>query len=132
MVTARGYPLELGWAYLLLAGYLARVAFASVRLPGAVGVLLVGYAFSHFMQEDILAARDDLQRFAFFLVLLNAGFEVSIKRLRPRILVISLLPAVLEMAGIAAVAVLLQGFSVVQGCVLGCVLFPLGEGLVIP
>lgn len=132
METSLDYPLELGWAYLLLAGYAARVAFSSLRLPGAVGVLLVGFAFSHFMQCDILKARDDLQRFAFFLVLLNAGFEVSVKTLRPRILLLSLLPGLLEMFGIAAVAVLQEDFTVVQGLLLGCVLFPLGEGLVIP
>jgi len=128
----KNYPIELGWAFLLVVGYLVRVAFVSIRLPGAIGILLVGFAFSNFMQEEILENRDDLQRFAFLLVLLNAGFEVSIKRLRPAILLISLFPGLVEMAGIAGLAMLTHDVDIREGLVLGCVLFPLGEGLVIP
>jgi len=130
--SGKDYPIELGWAFLLVVGYLVRVAFVSIRLPGAIGILLVGFAFSHFMQEDILENRNDLQRFAFLLVLLNAGFEVSIRRLRPAILLIALLPGLVEMAGIAGLAMLTHDVGIREGLVLGCVLFPLGEGLVIP
>jgi len=132
MVVVEQYPIELGWAFLLLVGYLVRLLFVSFRLPGPVGIMFVGYAFSHFFQKDIYENRDQLQRFAFLLVLLNAGFEVSVRRLRPAMLLVALLPATLEILGIALMATLTVGMAFREGAVLGCVLFPLGEGLVIP
>merc|ERR1740138_1602749 len=53
------------------------------------------------MQADILHARDQLQQLAFFLVLLTAGFEISLRDLRPFILIMAWLPAAMELLGIA-------------------------------
>ena len=64
------YPVYLALGYLVLVAYIARTLFMSIRLPGAVGVLLAGWAWSTFAQDDIIAARADLQTLAFFLVLL--------------------------------------------------------------
>eukprot|EP00405_Crypthecodinium_cohnii_P027652 CAMPEP_0206503540 /NCGR_PEP_ID=MMETSP0324_2-20121206/54794_1 /ASSEMBLY_ACC=CAM_ASM_000836 /TAXON_ID=2866 /ORGANISM="Crypthecodinium cohnii, Strain Seligo" /LENGTH=536 /DNA_ID=CAMNT_0053992225 /DNA_START=260 /DNA_END=1871 /DNA_ORIENTATION=- len=94
--------------------------------------MLVGHAFSYYFQEDVYHNRDDLQRFAFLLVLLNGGFEVSVRRMRPQALLISLLPAVLEILGIALMATWTTGMAFKEGTVLASVLFPIGEGLVIP
>mmetsp|Transcript_5812 Transcript_5812/g.11646 ORF Transcript_5812/g.11646 Transcript_5812/m.11646 type:complete len:671 (+) Transcript_5812:105-2117(+) len=126
------YPVQLGLAYLFLVGYFARSFFLSVKLPGAVGVILSGFAFSYFMQADILHARDQLQQLAFFLVLLTAGFEISLWDLRPYILVMAWLPAALELFGIAFYGAVVLGYTWVEALVLGTCLFCIGDGLVIP
>lgn len=126
------YPVELGIAYLFLAGYLLRTLFVQVQLPASVGVILSGFAFSYFCQEDILLGRDSLQSLAFFLVLLTAGLEIRAKDVRPYIFLMATLPATCELLAIAAYAVLVRGFTCSEGLVLGCVLVCIGDGLVIP
>eukprot|EP00439_Symbiodinium_sp_Y106_P050356 s6280_g6.t1 len=96
------YPLQLGLAYLLLVGYLVRTLFVSLCLPASVGVILTGWSFSYFIQEDIFVGRDMLQELAFFLVLLTAGLEISILHLKPYFFVLALVPCTAELLAIAA------------------------------
>jgi len=126
------YPVQLGIAYLFLVGYLVRTLFVTMRLPASVGVILSGFAFSFFFQADIFFGRDLLQQLAFFLVLLTAGLEITLKDLRPYIFIMACLPASLEVLAIAAYAVRAMDWSIIEGLVLGTVLVAIGDGLVIP
>merc|ERR1712050_590928 len=101
-------------AYLFLVAYVARTVFISIRLPGAVGVFLTGFAFRYFMQTDMLGARDELQELAFFLVLLTAGFEINLKDLNLHTLILAWVPVSFEMLGIACCAYSFLGFDMVQ------------------
>lgn len=132
MVVSEEYPIHLGLAYLFFAGYLIRTVFIGLRLPGAVGVIVSGFAFSYFMQMDLFEGRDHLQGLAFFLVLLTAGTEISLGDLKPYIVVCAIVPATLELSGIAAYAYYVLEWTMVESCILGVVLFGLGDGLVIP
>lgn len=126
------YPLELGIAYLFLAGYLVRTLFVMVGLPASVGAMLNGYIFTFFFQADILSGRDMLQSLAFFLVLLTAGIEISLKDLRPGVLILAILPALWEVLAIAMYARYILQWWWMEGMVLGAVLVGIGDGLVIP
>eukprot|EP00439_Symbiodinium_sp_Y106_P051090 s6280_g6.t2 len=126
------YPLQLGLAYLLLVGYLVRTLFVSLCLPASVGVILTGWSFSYFIQEDIFVGRDMLQELAFFLVLLTAGLEISILHLKPYFFVLALVPCTAELLAIAAYSVCNLGFTWAEGLNLGTVLVAVGDGLVIP
>jgi len=127
-----GYPIPVALAYLLFCAYLVNRIFIACRLPGAVGVILVGFAFSFFIQEEIRAARNVLQGLAFFLVLLTAGFEITLFDLNRNVFVMSFIPALVEMAGISLHAVFFLGFNWVQGAALAITLACIGDGLVIP
>eukprot|EP00930_Biecheleria_cincta_P094457 TRINITY_DN8557_c0_g1_i3.p1 TRINITY_DN8557_c0_g1~~TRINITY_DN8557_c0_g1_i3.p1 ORF type:complete len:289 (-),score=51.36 TRINITY_DN8557_c0_g1_i3:185-1051(-) len=120
------YPLHLALAYLFAIGYGLRTLFVSFRLPGAVGVILSGYVLSHFMQDDVLLARDHLQQLSFFLVLLTAGFEISINDLKPYMLIPGILPSLLECVGLATYAVWILEYSLVEAGVLASCLMALG------
>eukprot|EP00928_Gymnodinium_smaydae_P038857 TRINITY_DN26695_c0_g1_i1.p1 TRINITY_DN26695_c0_g1~~TRINITY_DN26695_c0_g1_i1.p1 ORF type:complete len:577 (-),score=63.39 TRINITY_DN26695_c0_g1_i1:40-1770(-) len=126
------YPIQLGLAYMFLAGYLARSVFVSLKLPASVGVMFSGFLFSYFFQDQMHDARNELQELAFFLVLLTAGLDISLSDLKPHIFLIALLPCSLEMLAIAAYAVIVLEFTILEGLVLGSILFALGDGLVIP
>ncbi|CAE7749622.1 DEK1, partial [Symbiodinium pilosum] len=126
------YPLQLGLAYLLLVGYLVRTLFVSCNLPASVGVILTGWIFSYFIQEDIFVGRDMLQELAFFLVLLTAGLEISILHLKPYFFVLALIPCTAELLTIAAYSVCNLEFTWAEGLNLGTVLVAVGDGLVIP
>lgn len=104
----------------------------SLCLPASVGVILTGWSFSYFIQEDIFVGRDMLQELAFFLVLLTAGLEISILHLKPYFFVLALVPCTAELLAIAAYSVYNLGFTWAEGLNLGTVLVAVGDGLVIP
>lgn len=128
----KDYPLQIGLAYLFLVGYIMRTIFVSVGLPASVGVIITGFSFSFFFQVEVLAARDELQQLAFFLVLLTAGLEIRLRDLRLFIFVMAFLPAILEISAIAGYAVVVLKFSYLEGVVMGTILVGIGDGLVIP
>jgi len=132
MVTSVDYPIHLGLAYLFLGGYISSRFFRAVNLPGAVGIIVNGFIFSHFIQLDLLQGRDHLQSLAFFLVLLTAGFEISMDELRVVTFIFALVPVTLELLGITAFAVWVMHYTAIEGLVLGTTLCCLGDGLVIP
>ncbi|CAJ1370789.1 unnamed protein product [Effrenium voratum] len=132
MVRGVPYPIHLGLAYLFLSGYAFSRLFRALRLPGAVGIIVSGFIFSHFMQQDILDGREHLQSLAFFLVLLTAGFEINVEELNVVTFVYALIPVTLELLGVAVFAVAALQYSWVEGLVLGATLCCLGDGLVIP
>lgn len=126
------YPLQLGLAYLFLFGYLVRTILLSVGLPSSVGVIFAGFLFSFFFQHELFNARDQLQELSFFLVLLTAGLEIRLGDLRTYTFVMAFLPATAEMLAIAMYSVWFLNYSLMEGLVLGTILFALGDGLVIP
>lgn len=127
------YSLQLGIAYFLLVGHLARQLFQSIKLPGAVAIIIVGFIGSFFMQSELLAARNELQMLAFFLILLRAGSEIDLRSLgKPDLLMLIIVPGLCEMTAIAIYAMYVYNWTAIEGYVLGCILFCLGEGLVVP
>ena len=128
------YPEPLALAYLFLVSYCVSRLFLSVRLPSAVGIIFVGIAFSYFLNVEIAIARDALQELAFFLVLLKAGFEISVRDLDWASVFLSCGPAFVEVAFIALAAAYSPAlqFSFLEAVVLGLSLAPIGDGLVIP
>lgn len=126
------YPLQLGLAYLFLAGYFVRSIFVSCRLPASVGVMVSGFIFSYFFQEEVHNSRNELQELAFFLVLLTAGLEISLSELKWYNFVFAVLPSTVELLAIATFAWKFLDFTPIEGLVLGTVLFAVGDGLVIP
>lgn len=126
------YPIQLGLAYLLLVGYAVRTLFVSLSLPASVGVIISGWIFSYFIQDDIFFGRDMLQELSFFLVLLTAGLGISLPSLKWQHFVVALLPCTLELLAIMAYATTYLGYTLAEGLNLGTVLVAVGDGLVIP
>mmetsp|Transcript_68553 Transcript_68553/g.123532 ORF Transcript_68553/g.123532 Transcript_68553/m.123532 type:complete len:646 (+) Transcript_68553:14-1951(+) len=127
------YSLALGISYFLIAGHLARQIFQALKLPGAVAILITGFAGSYFMQVEIGHARKELQKLAFFLILVRAGTEIDLRAAsQVHLLMIIIIPAMLEMTAIAFYAMYMYDWVAQQAFTLGCVLFCLGEGLVVP
>ena len=127
------YPLYLALGYLILVTYIARTLFMSVRLPGAVGVLMAGWLWGAALaQPDILAARDDLQELAFFLVLLICGFHISLKDLSLPLLIMSVVPVCFELAGVTLFGVYVFDQQVVTALIMATCFCAVGDGLVIP
>lgn len=127
------YPFTIAIAYFFIAAHFGRQVFIALKLPGAVGILLVGFVSSYFFQQDIAAARNDAQLLAFFLVLLRAGCDIDLQVLgQPYFLMLVLIPCIMELVAITLYTKWALGWLLEEGLVLGCVLFCLGEGLLVP
>jgi hypothetical protein len=131
-VRTHGFPLTAALAYLLICGYVMRTLFVSVRLPSVVGIIFIGFLMTFFMQEQVEAARGQLQMLAFFLVLLSAGFGISKKDLRWPLILLAWGPVLCEVTGVTVIAWQMLGFHPMQALILGAVAAPLGDGIVIP
>jgi NhaP-type Na+/H+ or K+/H+ antiporter len=97
-----------GIAEMILLGLLVDWLFRKVRLPGLLGMLLLGvlagpYVFD-VLEPGFLAASSDLRMMALIIILLRAGFELSrdvLKKVGLQALIMSFLPGLLEGGTIA-------------------------------
>lgn len=123
-------PLALSLACLLLFGYLLRTAFLGLRLPGIIGVILCGgtISFAGFLPAELLAVRGFLQELIFLFVLFTVGFELSVADMRAPVIIMSVLPALLEMLAIASYGAMILKLSTMQALLLGNALFALDGG----
>ncbi len=119
----------------LIADWLCRL----VRLPGLIGMLLVGVLLGPYvagwLDESLLAIGPDLRMIALIVILLRAGFALSRKvlhRVGGRVLLLAFLPATIEAAIITMAGPWLLGLSMLESAILGSVLAAVSPAVVVP
>ncbi|MFN2350663.1 MAG: cation:proton antiporter [Kiritimatiellia bacterium] len=126
-------------AELIILGLLADWLFRRLRIPGLMGMLLVGvllgpYAFG-LLDHDLLAIGPDLRLIALIVILLRVGFELkraTLHRVGGRILLLAFVPATCEAAAITLLGPWLLGLSLMESAVLGTVLGAVSPAVVVP
>jgi solute carrier family 9B (sodium/hydrogen exchanger), member 1/2 len=126
-------------AELIILCLVADWCFRRMRVPGLVGMLLVGvllgpYALG-FLDPGLLAIGPDLRLIALIVILLRVGFELSrstLHRIGGRALLLSFIPATLEGAAITMCGPRLLGLSLLESAVLGSVLAAVSPAVVVP
>jgi len=113
--------------------------FRRWRIPGLVGMLLVGIALGPYalnqLQPEMAAVSSDLRRLALIVILLRAGFELSkdtLRRVGLRALLFSFVPAVFEGAAITLLGPWLLGLSYLESAILGSVMAAVSPAVVVP
>ncbi|MDT8395303.1 MAG: cation:proton antiporter [bacterium] len=126
-------------AFIVLLGLLADSLFRRMRLPGLVGMLLVGLlAGPHvldMLSPDMMAVSADFRRIALIVILLRAGLELrrdTLHRVGPYALSMSTLPAIFEIAAITLLAPPLLGLSWLEAAILGSILGAVSPAVVVP
>jgi NhaP-type Na+/H+ or K+/H+ antiporter len=129
----------LSLALIILVGFALQGAFQKLHLPGLLGVLLAGILLGphvlNQMAPVILTIAPDLKKIALIIVLVRAGLSLDLKDLkkvgRPALLM-SFLPATLEITGVALLAPRLLGISLLEAALLGAVLCAVSPAVVVP
>lgn len=128
-----------GLAEIVVLGLVADWLFRKLRLPGLVGMLLVGVALGPCalaaLDPNLLAIGPDLRLIALIVILLRAGFELSrstLHRVGGRALLLSFAPAVVEGGAIVLLAPALLGLSRLESALLGAVLAAVSPAVVVP
>lgn len=126
-------------AVILLLGLLMSRIFMKLKLPGLLGMIIVGIIISphalNLIDESILNISSELRQIALVIILTRAGLSLDINDLkkvgRPALLM-CFLPACVEMAGTILFAPKLLGVTVLEAAVIGSVIAAVSPAVVVP
>lgn len=126
-------------AELILLGLLADWTFRKFRMPGLVGMLILGVIAGPYvldiMAPGVLNNSSDLRLIALIVILLRAGFELSrdtLNRVGRMALLLSFIPAVFEGLIITLLGPRLLGLTYMQSAILGAILSAVSPAVVVP
>lgn len=126
-------------AMILLLGLPAKRIFEKLRLPGLLGMLILGVLIGphgfNLLQENMLQISSDLRSIALIIILLRAGLGLNkdeLKRIGIPALKMSCIPGLLEGIFIAFASVYFLGFSFAQGGMLGFIIAAVSPAVVVP
>lgn len=129
----------LGIAELLLLGLVVDWAFRALKMPGLIGLLLMGVVVGPYalnlLNPEIIRVSQQLRLLALIVILLRAGFEISretLAKVGPRAVVMSFVPCICEVAVITAIGPLLLPLSYLEAAMLGSVLAAVSPAVVVP
>lgn len=126
-------------AIILLLGLPANKLFEKLKLPGLLGMLILGivigpYGFN-LLQSDMINMSADLRRIALIIILLRAGLGINrddLKKIGSTALKMSCIPGLIEGFFIAFASVKLLNFSFIQGGILGFIIAAVSPAVVVP
>lgn len=126
-------------AELILLCLLADWCFRCMRIPGLIGMLLVGVLLGPYvlnvLDPSLLEIGPDLRLIALIVILLRVGFELSrttLHRIGGRALLLAFVPATIEGVVITLAGPWLLGLSLLESAVLGSVLAAVSPAVVVP
>lgn len=126
-------------AMILLSGLLVGWIFSKFRLPGLLGMILVGIILSPYalnlIDESILIISGDLRQIALVIILTRAGLSLEISDLkkvgRPAVLM-CFVPACAEILGMVVLAPILLKVSVLEAAIMGSVIAAVSPAVIVP
>jgi len=126
-------------AELIIICFLVDWVFKKARIPGLVGMLLVGIAFGPYaigvLSNDLITVSSDLRLVALIVILLRAGLELSketLSKIGIRALLLSFIPASLEIAAITILGPLFLNLTYMESAMLGAILGAVSPAVVVP
>lgn len=126
-------------AIIILLGLLANALFAKMKLPGLLGMLILGIIIGpyglNWLKTDIISISSDLRKIALIVILLRAGLGISrddLKKVGIPAIKLSCIPGLIEGFTIAFISTKLLGFSLIQGGILGFILAAVSPAVVVP
>jgi NhaP-type Na+/H+ or K+/H+ antiporter len=126
-------------AVIIILGLGADYLFRRLKLPGLVGMLLVGILVGPhvlgLLRPEMMVVSADFRKIALIVILLRAGFTLrreTLNRTARPALLLSFVPASFEIAAVSLAAVYFFKFSWLQAAMLGAILGAVSPAVVIP
>ncbi len=126
-------------ALIIILGLSADYLFRRLKLPGLVGMLIVGILAGPYilnlMSPEMMHVSGDFRKIALIVILLRAGFELrrdTLNRVGRAALIMSAVPAVFEIIGVTLVAPKWLGMSYLDAALLGSILGAVSPAVVVP
>ena len=129
----------LSLAVIFLVGFSAAAICSAVRLPRIIGMIATGIVVGPYVLDwldpTILSISPQLRQIALIIILIRAGLTLNLADLkkvgRPAVMM-SFVPACLEILGYFCFAPLLLGLSRVEALLMGAVLSAVSPAVVVP
>ena len=126
-------------ALILLSGLFFSFIFTKMKLPGLLGMILVGIALGphamNLIDTSILNISADLRQIALVIILTRAGLSLNLNDLkkigRPAVLM-CFVPALVEMVGTIIFAPMLLGITHLEAAIMGSVIAAVSPAVVVP
>lgn len=129
----------LSLAIMTVSGLFINWVFNKVKLPGLLGMLLLGIAFGPFglnlLSPDLLNVSEDLRKLALIIILIRAGLGINkedLKKVGSAAIKISFIPCILEGFTIALLAIVVFGFTFLEGAILGFIIAAVSPAVIVP
>jgi NhaP-type Na+/H+ or K+/H+ antiporter len=126
-------------ALVLLLGLTADHIFTKLRLPGLVGMLLVGVVCGphvlDVIRPELLRVSADFRMAALIVILLRAGLKIrkdALNKVGRTAAFMSFVPSTLEGLAVMALAPLLLGMGVAESALLGFIVAAVSPAVVVP
>ncbi len=126
-------------AIIVALGLLADALFRRMKLPGLVGMLIVGILVGPYvldlLKPDMMKVSADFRKIALIVILLRAGFELrkdTLHRVGKPALLMSTVPALFEIAAVIYLAAQFLGLSYMGAAILGSILAAVSPAVVVP
>ena len=126
-------------AEMILLGLLMDWVFRKLRMPGLLGMLLLGVLFGPYvfdlMEPGFLEASADLRMMALIIILLRAGFELSreaLNKVGVQALLLSFIPGIMEGSTIALLGPHFLPLTHLESAMLGFIIAAVSPAVVVP
>ncbi len=126
-------------AIIVVLGLTADMLFRKMKLPGLVGMLIVGVLVGPFvlglLKPELMTVSADFRKIALIVILLRAGFELrrdTLNRVGRPAAIMSVVPALFEIGAVMLVAPRLLSISLMEAAVLGTILGAVSPAVVVP
>ncbi|RKX35713.1 MAG: sodium:proton antiporter [Verrucomicrobia bacterium] len=126
-------------AEMILLGLLMDWVFRKLRMPGLLGMLLLGVLFGPYvfdlMEPGFLEASTDLRMIALIIILLRAGFELSreaLNKVGVQALLLSFIPGIMEGSTIALLGPRFLPLTHLESAMLGFIIAAVSPAVVVP
>lgn len=132
-----GYIMLLSAALILLSGLILGELAGLLRLPKLTGMLAAGILLGALgiLDPKLMGISPELRKIALIIILTRAGLNLEISDLkkcgRPALLM-SFLPASLEIIGVTLLAPFLLGLSLTEAAMMGTVLAAVSPAVIVP
>lgn len=126
-------------AIMIISGLFINWLFNKIRLPGLLGMILLGIAFGPYgldiLSSDLLLISEDLRKLALIIILIRAGLGINkedLKKVGSAAVKISFIPCILEGFTIAFLATLVFNLTFLEGAILGFIIAAVSPAVIVP
>ncbi len=124
---------------IILLGLSLNAIMIKIKVPSLIGYMITGIILGPFVFDlidpTILSISADLRKIALIVILLRAGLSLDIKDLKAvgrGAILLSFLPATLEIIAIAFLSVWLFSITLIEGFILGSAVAAVSPAVVVP
>jgi len=131
--------MSLSLAIIIILGLIANKVFTKLKLPGLLGMLILGIILGPFgmnaIDKELMGISGDLRKIALIVILLRAGLGIkreTLTKVGVTAMKISFIPVLLEGLSIMFIGSYILNISIIESGILGFIIAAVSPAVVVP